>query len=60
MNDQDKVLELSIENAHYFNLIAKLQDENEKLRGALKVLRQNLKWDAGNSEIIREALKEIE
>lgn len=60
--DKDKILilELSIENSHYFNLIAKLQVENEKLRESLEVLRQNLKWDAGNSEIIREALKLIE
>ena len=38
MNDKDKILilELSVENAHYFSLIAKLQDENAKLRECLK------------------------
>lgn len=40
--------------------IGRLQAENKKLREGLNALRQNLKWDHGNSEIIREALKEVE
>lgn len=39
-------------------VLGELESENKKLRDALNILRQNLKWDHGNSEIIIEALKE--
>jgi hypothetical protein len=43
---------------YYMNeKIHKLKTENKKLREALILLRKNLKWDSGNSEIIKEALK---
>jgi hypothetical protein len=46
---------MQAELAHH---IFKIEAENKKLRDALNILRQNLKWDHGNSQIIREALEE--
>jgi hypothetical protein len=41
------------------NLLEEKNKEIRKLREALILLRENLKWDSGNSEIIKEALKEV-
>ena len=65
MNDQDKILilELSVENSHYFNLIAKLQAENSKLRECVEfyAMRKNDDphnfWHNGRAI---ECLKELE
>ena len=60
LQDENKKLQENILLLQEKTLVlGEFEDENKKLRDALNILRQNLKWDHGNSQIIREALEEV-
>ena len=61
MNDKDKILELSIENSHYFNLIANLQAENAKLIDCVEHYAKIMEDDYGlkGNSVASQLLKEL-
>lgn len=63
MNDKDKILilELSVENAYYLDLIKKLQAENEKLEKCIRLFAfPEGRLDHGDVErVARQVLKEL-